>query len=139
MANHIENLTNLLGWSPLIQSLLMFLTACVSAWAVYLSIRYRNEDRQSAVNAVEAATDQAKKKQLLICLSHKKQIRITFEMQKLFATRRVRRSVFPLSLTEAISGFVYELRQQTGIRTLYQDLEQLVDNWRKNPIQSIRN
>lgn len=39
---------------------------------------------------------------------------------------------------DAASGFVYELRQQTGIRTLYQDLEHLVDDWRRDPIKPIK-
>ena len=33
---------------------------------------------------------------------------------------------------EAASGFVYELRHQTGIKTLYQDLEKLACRWKKD-------
>lgn len=38
---------------------------------------------------------------------------------------------------EAASGFVYELRHQTGIKTLYQDLENLACRWEKDPIKQI--
>lgn len=185
MASPIMDLSNLLGWSPLIQSVLMFLTVCVSAWAVYLSIQHRNEDRESAVQAVENAADQAKKRaiiDLLIaqktdpnyirdakivrgmkdskeCLSSvidgsdmtKKDAVLSVLNQLEFIAVGIRLNVFDeylykqlscssvIKTWDAASGFVYELRQQTGIRTLYQDLEYLVDNWRRDPIKSIRN
>lgn len=63
MVSQMTDLSELLSWSPLIQSVLMFLTVCVSAWAVYLSIQHRNEDRESSVKAEEEASDQSKKKE----------------------------------------------------------------------------
>ena len=42
-----------------------------------------------------------------------------------------------LKTWEAASGFVYELRKQTQIKTLYQDLEHLADRWENDPIKQI--
>ncbi len=42
-----------------------------------------------------------------------------------------------LKTWEAASGFVYELRKQTHIKTLYQDLEYLSNRWEKSPIKQI--
>lgn len=36
-----------------------------------------------------------------------------------------------------VSGFVCELRRQTGFPTLFQDLEELAKKWEKNPIKRI--
>lgn len=36
-----------------------------------------------------------------------------------------------------VSGFVCELRRQTGFQTLFQDLEDLAKKWEKNPIKRI--
>lgn len=43
-----------------------------------------------------------------------------------------------LKTWEAASGFVYELRKQTHIKTLYQDLECLADRWERDPVKPIQ-
>lgn len=42
-----------------------------------------------------------------------------------------------LKIWRATSGFVFELRKQTGHDTIFQDLEKLADRWSKAPIKRI--
>lgn len=43
-----------------------------------------------------------------------------------------------LRLWKASSGFIAEVRTQTGIPTLYQDFERLAKRWDKNKIQNLK-
>lgn len=43
-----------------------------------------------------------------------------------------------IRLWDSSCGFIYELRNKTGTRTLFHDFERLAENWKTSPIKQLK-
>lgn len=159
-----EVLSNLTAWSPVIQAVCTLLSVAIALITVVVSWRKLHEDRDSATRAIESADMKARQRAIIDLLIAQKSNRSFISASKVVRGLRentrcqvstyviavgIRLGVFDEAIYKelsysnvvetwrTVSGFVCELRRQTGFPTLFQDLENLAKKWEKDPIKRI--